>query len=83
MKKPIAIVTDHAVLRYLERVMLVDVEALRCRIGQRVDRAVSVGASAVIVDGFRYALREGYVTTVTEASSPDLRTGRQRRERDE
>jgi hypothetical protein len=83
MKKPIVIVTDHAVLRYLERVMLVDVESLRCRIGQRVDRAVAAGASAVIVEGFRYALREGYVTTVLEASTPDVRTGRQRREREE
>lgn len=83
MKKPIAVVSDHAVIRYLERVYGVDIEGLRRRIGRRVDRAVKLGASAAVAGGFVYQIKEGTVTTVAPASSPNVRTGRQRRERPE
>ncbi|MCU9850368.1 hypothetical protein OEZ60_20495 [Defluviimonas sp. WL0024] len=83
MKKPITHVSDHAMIRYFERVLGIDVEHHRRLVGRRVDNAVELGASAVTIDGFQYRLQEGTVTTVLEASRPDIRTGRQRRERDE
>lgn len=69
MKKPIAYVTDHAVLRYLERVLQVDIEAHRQEIGRMVDRALEhEGCSGVVIDGFSYKLRGNAVTTVVEAN---------------
>ncbi|WP_413874143.1 hypothetical protein [Albidovulum sp.] len=83
MKKPIVIVSDHALVRYIERVLGVDVETLRREIGRRVDRGAELGACGVEIDGWLYKLSDGTVTTVLEASRPDLRRGRQRRERPE
>ena len=65
MKKSVAHVTDHAVLRYLERVEGLDIERLRRLIGRRVDRAMEhEGASGLVVGGVRYKLRGHAVTTV-------------------
>lgn len=83
MKKPIARVSDHAVVRYLERVLGVDVEGHRRDIGHAVDRAASIGACGIVIGGFCYKMQDGVVTTVIPASRPDLRCGRQRRERGE
>lgn len=83
MKKPIVVVSDHALVRYIERVLNIDVEQLRREIGRRVDRGVELGATGVEIEGFLYKLSDGHVTTVLEASRPDLRCGRQRRERPE
>lgn len=69
MKKPRAHVTDHAVISYLERVLKIDVEAHRREIGRKVDHAMELGASSVLLDGMRYHLRDGKVTTVMPKSS--------------
>lgn len=72
MKKSIAIVTDHAVLRYLERVEGLDVERVRREIGRRVDRGARLGASGVVVDGIRYVLSPmGSVITIMIANRPE------------
>ncbi|MBR9841190.1 MAG: hypothetical protein GYB50_25405 [Rhodobacteraceae bacterium] len=74
MKKPRHPVSDHAVVRYLERVQGVDIDALRKAIGHRVDAAVAdhEGASAVIIEGFRYCLTpEGVVATVLAVHRPE------------
>lgn len=76
MKKPRHHVTDHAVVRYLERVHGVDVEGLRRRIGRRVDLAVHLGASGAIVDGFVYRVEAGRVVTVAPHRQPALSTRR-------
>ncbi|UWQ31320.1 hypothetical protein K3555_11935 [Leisingera sp. M527] len=66
MKKPSRPqVSDHAVLRFLERVKGVNVNAVRRRIG----KAVTLGdafpdATGVIHGGHVYKLRNGVVTTV-------------------
>lgn len=78
MKRPRISVTDHAVVRYLERVEGMDVERLRIEIGRIVERAAGLGANGVIVDGYRYVLADQAVTTVLTASKPDPRTGRKR-----
>ena len=54
MKRPRTAVSDHAIVRYLERVEGFDIAALRQTIARRVDYAASLGATAVIIDGFRY-----------------------------
>ena len=64
----IVVVTDHALLRYLERVVGIDVEELRRVITARVDRGAQLGACGVSVDGHTFVLSQGIgrvaVTTV-------------------
>lgn len=80
MKKPVTRVSDHAVLRFLERVKGLDIEAVRSSIGRRIDVASDhPGASAVISGGFRYHLQNGVVVSVTPARQPDRATGRKRK----
>lgn len=81
MKKPRTPVTDHAVLRYLERVQGVDIERIRREIGARVDHAVAQGACGLIIDGFSYKIDGGVVTTVLRVSRCDVRIGLKRRGR--
>jgi hypothetical protein len=64
MRKPTIYVTDHALVRYLERVHGVDVEGLRNRIGRSVHTAVEHGASGVRINGVRYRLYENRVITI-------------------
>ncbi|WP_102226902.1 hypothetical protein [Acidimangrovimonas sediminis] len=76
MKKSIVTVTDHAVLRYLERVEGLDVERVRREIGRRVDRVALAGASAVLIEGHRYVLSPmGSVVTVMSAARPERGRG--------
>lgn len=78
MKKPIAHITDHAVLRYVERQLGIDVEALRTEIGRKVDAAVEAGACGVIVGGVEYRIEGISVVTVLKPGKPDRRIGRRR-----
>lgn len=76
MKKPLIRVSDHAVLRWLERVKGMDIEAIRSEIGQRVDLALEhPGASGVVSGGYVYKLRGDVVTTIMPQSQRDKRTG--------
>lgn len=75
MKKSLHPVTDHAVIRYLERVEGMDIEAVRRRIGRKVDRAVELGATGAVVDGVVYRMREGVVITVAPRCLPNKRGG--------
>lgn len=63
-------VTDHATLRYIERVMGLDVEAVRQRIANTC-RGVRI-AKCVKAEGFDYILKDGTVITVkpSQASNP-------------
>lgn len=82
MRKPRHTVTDHALLRYLERRVGIDVEALRCELGHRVDAAVAGhrGACAVNIEGLQFRLtEEGVVVTVVKRDRANIRTGRKRR----
>lgn len=66
MKKPRIDVTDHAMIRYLERVMGFDIEQLRREIGHKVSKAckMDIEPNSVILDGYRYTIINGKVTTV-------------------
>lgn len=63
-RRPDQEVSDHAVLRELERVHGVDVEGVRKDIARKVRRGLDQGAVGVLVDGLRYILRQGVVVTV-------------------
>jgi len=67
MKKPRHHITDHALLRYFERIEGIDVEACRRDLGRRVDAAAAEheGLSAVILDGQRFVIEGKAVVTVT------------------
>jgi len=81
MKKPLHPVTDHAVLRYLERVEGIDIEAVRRTIGRTVDRAVRMGACGVQAGGVTYRLEGGVVVTVLETNRPERGRVRRRKAR--
>lgn len=71
MKRSRLRVSDHAVLRYLERVGGFDIERLRREIARRVETAVQAGACGVVVDGWSFRIKDDpqgpVVTTVIEA----------------
>lgn len=56
-------VTDHAVLRYLERAMGVDVEGIRRQIHEACRTGISVGAVSVKHGDVRFTIAGGRVTT--------------------
>lgn len=56
-------VSDHAVLRWLERVQGLDIEAARKRIRREVALAVKLGASSTTVDGIVFHLSGDTVVT--------------------
>lgn len=58
-------VSDHAVLRYLQRVCGVDVDLVRRRIYDETRLAAHENATGCKVSGVAYFLKGGYVTTVT------------------
>lgn len=83
VKHPRVRVSDHAVVRYLERVGGFDIERLRLEIAARAERSLSPGAISIVMDGFRYVVRrddEGrpVIVTVMDADlnpSSGLRDG--------
>lgn len=73
MKKPRHTVSDHALLRYMERVLHVDVEAVRRELGHRIDLATGdlTGMNAVVIHGVRFALGDNdVVTTAWQQNNP-------------
>lgn len=60
------VVTDHAILRYCERLYGVDFDPFRASILKTVEQAAKAGASSVYADGFTYVIQNGSVITVLE-----------------
>ena len=52
-------VSDHAVLRYLQRVGGFDIEALRASIAKRISGHVISTPMTVVLDGYRLLIRDG------------------------
>ena len=50
-------ITDHALLRYLERHVGIDIEAHRREMERAVERGVQEGACGVVIHGLRFCLR--------------------------
>lgn len=63
-------VTDHAVLRYIERAHGVDVEAIRRHVAALVKRGVARRGDAVVVEGVKFVLRHETVITVLNRRWP-------------
>lgn len=69
-------VSDHALLRFLQRTGTMDVEGLRASLGQSLARAhtaarrVSLADYLIKVDGLIFVVRGEAVTTVLEDTSP-------------
>ena len=76
MKKSRYPVTDHAVVRYLERVRGVDMDRLRAKIGKVAEQALDLGACGAVSKGFVYKIQGGVVTTVVHQNRPDRHTDR-------
>ncbi|WP_375590184.1 hypothetical protein ABWH89_04965 [Hoeflea alexandrii] len=56
-------VTDHAVLRWLERACGIDVEAVRAAISGCCDRGVEARAQVIIVDQVKFVVVDGVIVT--------------------
>ncbi len=70
-------VSDHAVLRYVQRVLGIDTEAIRAEIRISVEKGVELGASGVRKGNTTYKLTGQTVVTVLEkVSSIRRRRGR-------
>ena len=63
-------VSDHALVRFLERAGGLDVESLRALLGASLSRAgrtakaIGAGEFAVVADGLVYVIERGVVVTV-------------------
>lgn len=58
------IVSDHAVLRWLERVEKIDIESLRAQIAASAAIGKQWGAASVVVSGGKIVLSDDRVVTV-------------------
>ena len=63
------IITDHALVRYLERVVGIDVAGHRAAVEAAVEQAVELRASGLVRDGYRYCIDDFRVVTVRPAIS--------------
>jgi len=72
MKRARVRISDHAVLRYLERVGGFSIEELRRDISQRVSASYVPGATGIVIDGVSYRIsvdQDGpVVATILDAS---------------
>lgn len=80
MLKPRLLVTDHAIVRYLERVGGFDIDSLRKQIASRCEAGASIGATSVIAEGFAFLIGDGQVITVVHAETMRNRRIRRRGE---
>ncbi|MBY6091054.1 hypothetical protein [Maritimibacter alkaliphilus] len=62
-------VTDHALVRYMERVMELDLGPIRAEISKLVEPAIGLSATALRHEGYRYILVEERVVTIMPCSS--------------
>lgn len=69
-------VTDHAVLRYLERARGFDMEAVRTHIATLCGPALKAGANTLQAEGVRFEFQGNTVVTVAPGSSQISRTRR-------
>jgi hypothetical protein len=63
------LVSDHAVLRYLERIKKVNVDKARQEIAQVIAENATDGATSIELNGITYVMRDGCVVTTL---SPEM-----------
>ena len=65
--------SDHALIRFLERSMGIDMAALKARIlNDTVKTAIKAGATAVTVDGVRLKVQDNVIVTVLDTPAKNL-----------
>ena len=70
-------ISDHAIVRYLERVRGLDMKEVRTEISEAVEAAEEhPTCGGVVRDGHVFKLRGDTVTTVVPTGHPDQRFGR-------
>jgi len=79
-KDPIR-VSDHAVLRYLERAMGLNIELVREHILSLCAAPAAFGAVSVRTEGLRFEIANGTITTVTPDHQTPTRTTQARAQR--
>jgi hypothetical protein len=79
-KDPIR-VSDHAILRYLERAMNLNIEIVRGHIAHLCAAPAAYGAVCVRAEGLRFELSGGVVTTVTPDRQLPSNTSKERSQR--
>lgn len=79
-------ISDHALLRYMERVQGIDVEDLKDDLLRRyptLKAALKSGATSITVDGISFVMKNGTVTSVIEGSTRHSRSTHLQRQMDE
>lgn len=71
-------VTDHAIVRYLERCKGVDVEAIRAHIWKICEPGVRMGATCIRAENVKFEFANGTVVTVTPPTERPNRTAQAR-----
>ena len=79
-KEPLR-VSDHAVLRYMERAMGLNVEIVREHIASLCAGPAGVGAVCVRAEGVRFEMSNNAVTTVTPDRATPSKTTKARNQR--
>jgi hypothetical protein len=74
-------VSDHAIIRYLERGMGLNIESVREHIAALCAAPAAFGAIAVRAEGLRFELASNVVTTVRPDSQSPGATSRERTQR--
>lgn len=75
ISKEAVVVTDHALIRYLERVMGLNVEIVREHIHAICGGAAAFGAVCVRAEGLRFEIDGNRICTVTPDHITPNRTG--------
>ena len=85
MKKPRHHVTDHALLRFMERAQGFDIEAIRRDLGRRIDAACAghEGHCGVTIDGFTFRIVDDRVVTVYDQKRREHHLGSYMRRREQ
>lgn len=77
MKRPPR-VTDHAVLRYLQRAKGYDIERVREEIARQCAPALAAGAASLVAEGVKFEFAGGAVVTVVPNTGLPNRTHEER-----
>ncbi|MCI5075571.1 hypothetical protein [Oricola sp.] len=65
-RKPQIRVSDHAIVRWLQRECGWDIEALRTTIGECCERGAAAGAPVVIVGSVKFVIEDNVVVTTLD-----------------
>jgi hypothetical protein len=63
------LVSDHALLRWMERVYDIDINGLRAQLAELVRPAGQSGAKSFVHEGHEYVFRRGQLVTVVKDSA--------------